>query len=69
MLFAAATRVCEICGHTAAQTVFERSTQFTLFFIPLFPVRRAVQFVQCAYCGAQRRTDPAALESPAGRRQ
>ncbi|MFC0508215.1 zinc-ribbon domain-containing protein [Micromonospora costi] len=44
--------VCRNCGNRAAQVISRRSTRFTLFFIPLIPVRtRYVQ--QCTYCGAQ----------------
>ena len=46
------TAVCRNCGNRAAQVITRRSTKFTLFFIPLFPVRtRYVQ--QCSFCGAE----------------
>ncbi|PWU51748.1 zinc-ribbon domain-containing protein [Micromonospora globispora] len=46
------TRVCRNCGNQAAQVITRRSTKFTLFFIPLIPVRtRHTQ--QCTYCGAE----------------
>ncbi len=45
-------QVCRNCGNHAAQVVTRRSTRFTLFFVPLVPVRtRYVQ--QCTFCGAQ----------------
>ncbi|MEO3778190.1 zinc-ribbon domain-containing protein [Micromonospora sp. B11E3] len=45
-------QVCRNCGNDAAQVVTRRSTKFTLFFVPLIPVRtRYVQ--QCTFCGAQ----------------
>jgi ribosomal protein S14 len=45
---------CEVCGATAAQTLVKRSTKFSLFFIPLFPVRPARHFVVCTNCGRSR---------------
>ncbi|MFC8614990.1 zinc-ribbon domain-containing protein [Micromonospora purpureochromogenes] len=46
------TAVCRNCGNRAAQVISRRSTKFTLFFIPLIPVRtRYVQ--QCSFCGAE----------------
>ncbi|MGC4805098.1 zinc-ribbon domain-containing protein [Micromonospora sp. DT233] len=45
-------QVCRNCGNHAAQVISRRSTKFTLFFIPLIPVRtRYVQ--QCSFCGVQ----------------
>ncbi|WP_320064970.1 zinc-ribbon domain-containing protein [Micromonospora sp. RTGN7] len=45
-------QMCRNCGNHAAQVISRRSTKFTLFFIPLIPVRtRYVQ--QCSFCGAQ----------------
>ncbi|TDB75857.1 zinc-ribbon domain-containing protein [Micromonospora sp. KC723] len=47
-----ASAVCRNCGNLAAQVITRRSTKFTLFFIPLIPVRtRYVQ--QCSFCGAE----------------
>jgi hypothetical protein len=47
-----ATAVCRNCGNQAAQVITRRSTKFTLFFVPLIPVRtRHVQ--QCTFCGAE----------------
>jgi len=55
------TMVCEICGVAAAQTLMKRTTKFTLFFIPLFPVKPSSYNVQCANCGSVRRADRRAL--------
>jgi uncharacterized Zn finger protein len=49
--------VCEICGVNALQTLVKRSTKVTLFFIPLFPVKRSVYYLECGACGTARRTD------------
>ncbi|UQU62984.1 zinc ribbon domain-containing protein [Couchioplanes caeruleus] len=50
--------VCDVCGVHAAQQLVKRSTKFTLFFIPLFPVRPARYFRFCANCGVQQAIDP-----------
>lgn len=42
--------VCGFCRRQAAQSVLEAVTKFTLFFIPLFPVRKRY-LVQCTACG------------------
>lgn len=42
--------VCGNCGRNASQRVDERSTRFTLFFIPLFTTRRRYSRT-CSYCG------------------
>ncbi|RKN49592.1 zinc-ribbon domain-containing protein [Micromonospora endolithica] len=45
-------QVCRNCGNHAAQVVTRRSTKFSLFFVPLIPIRtRYLQ--QCTFCGAQ----------------
>ena len=49
--------VCEICGVRAPQAVVQSSTRFTLFFIPLFPVRPSRYHVECGNCGAARAVD------------
>ncbi|MFI7216311.1 zinc-ribbon domain-containing protein [Micromonospora maritima] len=47
-----ATQVCRHCGNQAAQVITRRVTKFSLFFIPLIPVRtRYAQ--QCTFCGAE----------------
>ncbi|HYN95049.1 MAG TPA: zinc-ribbon domain-containing protein [Pilimelia sp.] len=43
--------ICRVCGNAAAQTLFLRTTKFSLFFIPLFPVRRK-RVLQCSFCAA-----------------
>ncbi|MFF5171573.1 zinc-ribbon domain-containing protein [Micromonospora sp. NPDC000089] len=46
------TQVCRHCGNQAAQVITRRATKFSLFFIPLIPIRtRYVQ--QCSFCGAE----------------
>jgi hypothetical protein len=45
------TMICAYCGNTAAQALTKRTTRFTLFFIPLFPVRRSTFHQQCTFCG------------------
>jgi transcription elongation factor Elf1 len=44
-------RTCPRCGQLAAQQLTKRVTKFTLFFIPLFPVRTSYT-ITCTYCGA-----------------
>ncbi|MEG3632193.1 zinc-ribbon domain-containing protein [Micromonospora palythoicola] len=45
-------QVCPHCGQRAAQVLTRRSTKFSLFFIPLIPVRtRHLQ--QCTFCAAE----------------
>ena len=46
--------LCEVCGAHAAQTLIRRTTKFSLFFVPLFPVRPARHFVACTHCGRLR---------------
>jgi hypothetical protein len=45
------------CGATVAQVLTKRSTRFSLFFIPLFPVRPARYFLQCTNCGVTQEVD------------
>ncbi|MEU4564774.1 zinc ribbon domain-containing protein [Actinoplanes sp. NPDC023936] len=52
---------CEICGWQAPQQLLKRTTRFTLFFIPLFPVKAAQYFLVCGHCQGFRRTDPSRL--------
>jgi zinc-ribbon family len=46
------TRVltCEVCGWTAPQARFARTTRFTLFFVPLFPVAPRKYLLRCGHC-------------------
>lgn len=41
---------CPNCGQNASQRIDERSTRFTLFFIPLFSTGRRY-LRTCSYCG------------------
>ncbi|WP_248966116.1 zinc-ribbon domain-containing protein [Sphaerisporangium perillae] len=45
------TAACRNCGNVAAQMLSRRVTKFSLFFIPLFPVRTRYA-AQCTFCGA-----------------
>ncbi|GIE75263.1 hypothetical protein Aph02nite_12130 [Actinoplanes philippinensis] len=49
---------CEVCGWKAPQHLLRRTTRFTLFFIPLFPVKPAAHYVVCGHCQAFRKADP-----------
>ena len=53
------TRVmtCDVCGVTAPQTLFKRTTKFSLFFVPLFPVRPSHSYRQRGNCWAIRPVD------------
>jgi hypothetical protein len=45
---------CRSCGTPAAQRVQRLRTWFTLFFIPIFPIRNRY-FLTCTYCGVDTR--------------
>jgi ribosomal protein L44E len=60
------TLVCEVCGVPAAQTLLRRATKFTLFFVPLFPVRRSTYHLECSHCGALRAVDQREVARLAG---
>jgi hypothetical protein len=49
---------CPVCGSTGGQALTRRTTRFTLFFVPLFPVRPARHHMQCTSCGAAREVSP-----------
>lgn len=49
-----ATFVCGNCGNPAAHALRRVVTKFTLFFIPLFPIRSRY-FTVCTFCGATNR--------------
>ena len=49
-MVATRTMTCEICGWEAPQSVLRRSTKFTLFFIPLFPVKPSRHYLVCSHC-------------------
>ena len=40
---------CGFCGTNAQQQVIKRSTKFTLFFVPLFPIR-STYYNRCTHC-------------------
>ncbi|GGU54022.1 zinc-ribbon domain-containing protein [Streptomyces lavendofoliae] len=48
------TLVCGRCGNSAAHVLRKKTTKFTLFFVPLFPVSTSYM-TQCAFCGAEQR--------------
>ena len=56
-------RPCEVCGAVAAQILIRRTTKFSLFFIPLFPVKPASYAVQCTNCGTLRGADRHAVSA------
>jgi hypothetical protein len=49
---------CEICGWTAPQARFHRTTRFTLFLVPLFPVQPRKQLLRCGHCMGLRSARP-----------
>ncbi|KAA0021034.1 DnaJ C-terminal domain-containing protein [Antrihabitans cavernicola] len=58
--------VCGHCRHEGAQTVDERRTKFTLFFIPLFTT--STKYVQqCTLCAARTLVSKEFADSVAGR--
>jgi hypothetical protein len=52
---------CDVCGSTAPQSIFKRTTRFSLFFVPLFPVRPSRSYRWCSHCRATRPVDSALL--------
>lgn len=54
---AAPTLFHAYCGATVAQVLIKRTTKFSLFFIPLFPVRPARYYLQCTNCGVVQEVD------------
>ena len=52
---------CEVCGWAAPQARFVRTTRFTLFFIPLFPVKPRKHLLRCAHCQALRTVEGGAV--------
>ncbi|ONI86599.1 zinc-ribbon domain-containing protein [Saccharothrix sp. ALI-22-I] len=48
------TLLCPRCGNSAAHPVHKSVTKFTLFFIPLFPVKTRYT-TQCTFCGVTSR--------------
>ena len=59
------TMMCEVCGWEAPQSLFRRTTKFTLFFVPLFPVKPSRHYLVCGHCRAARETDPHRLGAAA----
>ena len=55
---AAPVLLCAYCGAQAAQVLIRRTTKFSLFFIPLFPVRPARHYMQCTNCATATAVDP-----------
>jgi hypothetical protein len=51
--------MCEYCGVAAMQALVKRATKFTLFFVPLFPVRPSRYYLDCGNCGTRRPVDRA----------
>ncbi|GAA3343669.1 hypothetical protein GCM10020358_43840 [Amorphoplanes nipponensis] len=54
---AAPTLLHAYCGATVAQVLIRVTTKFSLFFIPLFPVRPARYYLQCTNCGVTQQVD------------
>jgi hypothetical protein len=53
-VLAVLTLLCPRCGNRAAHPLHRSVTRFTLFFVPLFPVRTGYS-TQCTACGATNR--------------
>ncbi len=48
------TLLCPRCGNPAAHPLHKSVTKFTLFFIPLFPIK--IKYTtQCTFCGVTNR--------------
>jgi zinc-ribbon family len=48
------TLLCPRCGNQAAHPLHRAVTKFTLFFVPLFPVKTRYS-TQCTFCGLANR--------------
>lgn len=46
--------VCGACGHPGPQSAVRRRTRFTVFFVPVLPLRSRVE-ARCPMCGTTRR--------------
>ncbi|MEU9819298.1 zinc-ribbon domain-containing protein [Pseudonocardia alni] len=44
---------CGTCGHAGPQPAVHRRTRFTLFFVPVLPLRSRYE-MRCPVCGAGR---------------
>lgn len=49
-VLAVLTLLCSRCGNQVAHPVHKAVTKFTLFFVPLFPVKTRYS-TQCTFCG------------------
>ena len=56
-LIATPVMTCDVCGYDAPQALVKRTTKFTLFFVPLFPVRPSRSYLECGHCRASRPVD------------
>jgi hypothetical protein len=54
LVLAMLTLLCPQCGNPAAHPLHKAVTKFTLFFVPLFPVR-TTHTTQCTFCGVTSR--------------
>ncbi|CAM3349279.1 zinc-ribbon domain-containing protein [Kibdelosporangium persicum] len=50
LVLAMLTLLCPRCGNSGAHPLHRAVTKFTLFFVPLFPVRTKYS-TQCTFCG------------------
>lgn len=44
---------CTVCGHPGPQSLVHRRTRFTLFFVPVLPLRSRLE-TRCPQCGTTR---------------
>lgn len=44
---------CTACGHPGPQSLVHRRTRFTLFFVPVLPLRSRLE-ARCPHCGTTR---------------
>ena len=44
---------CPVCGHAGPQSLVRRRTRFTLFFVPVLPLRSRLE-TRCPMCGTTR---------------
>lgn len=44
---------CAVCGHPGPQSLVRRRTRFTLFFVPVLPLRSRLE-ARCPACGTPR---------------
>lgn len=53
-VLAVLTLLCPRCGNPVAHPLHKAVTKFTLFFVPLFPVKTRYS-TQCTFCGLANR--------------